>query len=77
MNPGTDRYLAELAGRWSLPLAALERYWGDLQGNQTFLRDLNHAVRDVPEFAGKQFAHVAELRVFRFPLYRLVPPLPA
>lgn len=72
MNPGTDRYLAELAERWSLPLAALERYWGDLQGNQTFLRDLNDAVRDVPEFAGKQFAHVDELRVFRCLLYLLV-----
>lgn len=72
VNPTTGGCLAELAERWSLPIAVLERYWGDLQHNGTFLRDLNDAIRDVPEFMGKQFTHVDELRVFRCLLYLLV-----
>lgn len=52
-----------------VPVAEVERYYGDLVRSDEFLAALNDKIKDVPEFGGKQFQHVDELRVLRTLLY--------
>jgi predicted O-methyltransferase YrrM len=61
--------LPRLANAWDIPLDRLTAYYKDLQESTTFLADFNRAIQHVPEFAGVQFRHVSELRLYRCLLY--------
>ena len=66
-----EEYLPKLAKVWEVPLNRLQTFYDELQESQAFLADLNRAIQDVPEFAGVQFRHVSELRLYRCLLYLL------
>jgi predicted O-methyltransferase YrrM len=55
--------------KWKIESALLESYYGELQVSGDFLSSLNAAISPVREFAGVQFRHVDELRVYRSLLY--------
>jgi predicted O-methyltransferase YrrM len=58
-----------MAGHMGVPVVEVERYYAELVACGEFLREINGAIRGVPEFGGKQFQHVDELRVLRTALY--------
>ena len=64
-----EQYFPVLATDWEITPARLHAYYRDLQECREFLAAINDAVRDVPEFSGVQFQHVAELRAYRSLLY--------
>ena len=66
-----DQYLPTLSNAWKIPLDLLRAHYDDLQASSDFLADINRAIQDVPEFAGIQFRHVSEFRVYRCLLYLL------
>ena len=65
------QHLPKLAKAWEFPLNRLQAFYDELQESQAFLADLNRAIQDIPEFAGVQFRHVSELRLYRCLLYLL------
>ena len=69
MEPTIDALLPLLAERWGVPVKLLEGYYADLQSSDELLSALNELIRDEPRFAGVQFRHVRELRVYRSLLY--------
>jgi len=69
MQLSVDKFFPLLASNWAVPTSQLETYYNELQASQEFLAALNKAISDVPEFAGVQFGHVSELRVYRCLLY--------
>src|SRR6266496_5089553 len=69
MQLSVDKFFPLLASNWAVPMSQLETYYNELQASQEFLAALNKAISDVPEFAGVQFGHVSELRVYRCLLY--------
>lgn len=66
-----EEYVASFAERWGTDAPTLNGYLADLRGDHAFLAAINDAIRDVPEFNGKQFSDVAEMRVYRVMLYLL------
>jgi len=66
-----EEYLPKLAEAWEVPLNRLRTFYDELQESEAFLAGLNRAIQDVPEFAGVQFGHVSELRLYRCLLYLL------
>lgn len=66
-----NEYLPQLAAAWKIPLESLQSHYDDLQASAGFLKEINRAIRDVPEFAGVQFLHVSEFRLYRCLLYLL------
>lgn len=56
---------------WEVPLGSLQACYGELQESSAFLADINRAIHNVPEFAGVQFRHVSEFRLYRCLLYLL------
>ena len=50
----------------------LANFYDDLCNDTSFLSDINAKVKNVPQFNGKQFEHIDELRVYRCLLYLLV-----
>jgi len=66
-----ERCLPILAAACQRPRSELEAYWNELQEDAEFLAAINQAVQDVPEFSGKQFQHLSELRPYRCMLYIL------
>jgi predicted O-methyltransferase YrrM len=62
-------YLALLGQFLGVSRETLLELYGDLEGAESFLADLNEAVRDVPGFHGKQFEHVREFHAYRSLLY--------
>lgn len=64
-----DDYLTLLSQFLETPRSALERFYGELCAEKSFLREFNDKVRDVPSFNGKQFEHVSELHAYRSMLY--------
>lgn len=69
MEHSVESYLPALAAFWETPLAELQAYWRELCGASDFLADINRAIADVPEFAGKRFTHPGEMRAYRCLLY--------
>jgi predicted O-methyltransferase YrrM len=61
--------LPRLTKAWEVPLDRLQGFYDELQESRAFLADLNRAIQDVPEFAGVQFSHISELRLYRCLLY--------
>jgi predicted O-methyltransferase YrrM len=55
-----------------VPVPEVEGYYRELVHCDEFLHVINANVRGVPEFGGKQFQHVDELRVLRTLLYVVV-----
>lgn len=64
-----EQYYAGLSAHWGVSEDALAGYVADLRADDRFLSSINAAIRDVPEFGGKQFTDVAEMRVYRVMLY--------
>jgi predicted O-methyltransferase YrrM len=64
-----EECLPELATAWEIPSHRLQDYYAELQESHGFLADINQTIRNVPEFAGVQFRHVSELRLYRCLLY--------
>jgi hypothetical protein len=69
MQLSVDKFFPLLASSWAVPLAQLETYYDELQASKDFLAALNSAIVDVSEFAGVQFQHVNDFRVYRCLLY--------
>ena len=49
----------------------IEGFFSDLAVAVVFLAQINSKIQDVPEFNGKQFTRVSEMRVFRCMFYLL------
>lgn len=68
-----ERYIEDhiplLAETWSAKPDDLAGYLTDLRADKWFLSAINEAIADVPEFSGRQFRDVAELRTYRILLY--------
>lgn len=64
-----EKSLPQLATAWGISLDRLNACYLELQQSGSFLSELNLAIKEVPEFAGVQFSHVSELRLYRCMLY--------
>jgi predicted O-methyltransferase YrrM len=66
---GIDRSFPELSALIKVDEDVLRGYYSDLENDTSFLEAINDNIRDVPEFAGKNFKSAAELRAYRCLLY--------
>lgn len=71
MEKNITEYFESFSHLLNKPVADIEGYWNDLTKDEEFLAQINLKIKDVPEFGGKQFEHVSEMRVFRCMLYIL------
>jgi len=71
MEHQIEDYFEKLSELLNVEQAEIEGYWNDLTSDQIFLQEINRIIHNVPEFSGKQFTHVGEMRVFRCLLYLL------
>ena len=71
MEKTIEIYLDDLSALCSIERSVLDSYLKDLLNAREFLDQINHNIRDVNEFQGKQFSDVSEMRVFRVLLYLL------
>ena len=62
----------KLARFLGLEEAKVRDYYRELEADRGFLDAINEKIAGVPEFGGKAFKHVRELRVFRAMLYAVV-----
>ena len=67
-----EHFFPAFSEKLDVSVESLQQYLKDLRGNKIFLDNINKAVKDVPEFHGKQFKSVDELRVFRCLMYLVV-----
>jgi len=71
MEHQIENYFEQLSEFLSVEQEEIEGYWNDLTSDRGFLQEINRSICSVPEFNGKQFIHVSEMRVFRCLLYLL------
>jgi predicted O-methyltransferase YrrM len=71
MEKEISEYFEPFSQLFNKPVSEVEECFGDLVGDEAFLAQINAKIKDVPEFGGKQFTHVSEMRVFRCMLYLL------
>jgi predicted O-methyltransferase YrrM len=64
-----EESLPGLSKAWDIAQERLQAYYDELQASHIFLSAINRAILEVPEFAGVQFIHVSELRLYRCLLY--------
>jgi predicted O-methyltransferase YrrM len=64
-----EQYAPLFAQRMNVTMEEVDRYISDLYNDAAFLSGINEGIKDVPEFSGKQFQSVAEMRVYRVMLY--------
>ncbi len=64
-----EELLPQLTAAWDVALDQLNSFYQELQHSASFLADINRAIEGVPDFAGVQFSHVSEFRVYRCMLY--------
>ena len=71
MEYSIEHYFADIASLAGIEKSVVEAYWADLNGDQDFLPAINAAIKDVPEFGGKQFVSASDMRTFRCLLYMM------
>ena len=64
-----EQYVPLFAERMNVTADEADRYLNDLYNDAGFLSYINAGIKDVPEFSGKQFQSVSEMRVYRVMLY--------
>jgi predicted O-methyltransferase YrrM len=62
-------YVPQLAKLWEIDESTLHTYLAELNADREFLAAINERIRNVPEFGGKQFTSVSEMRAYRSLLY--------
>ena len=64
-----EQYASLFAKRMNVTIEEVDQYLNDLHNDAGFLSLINERIKDVPEFSGKQFQSVSEMRVYRVMLY--------
>ena len=64
-----EQYASLFAKGMNVTIEEVDQHLNELYNDAGFLSLINERIKDVPEFSGKQFQSVSEMRVYRVMLY--------